>query len=57
MVSDRVGVGKESYLYEEFGQDPVSVWATQDEFSSSYSFFFFWEGGTKVWGRSGRNGK
>lgn len=49
MVSDRVGVGKESYLYEEFGQDPVSVWATQDEFSSSYSFFF-WEGGTKVWG-------
>lgn len=44
MVSDRVGVGKESYLYEEFGQDPVSVWATQDEFSSSYSFFFLGRG-------------
>lgn len=32
-------MGKDSYLYLGFGQDAVSVWATQDEFSSSCSFF------------------
>lgn len=32
-------MGKNSYLYKGFGQDAVSVWAAQDEFSSSCSFF------------------
>lgn len=39
-------MGKDSYLYKGFAQDAVSVWATQDEFSSCCFFFFLGSGPT-----------
>lgn len=39
MVSDRVGMEKDSNLFKGFGQDPVSVGVTQDKFFLFPLFF------------------